>query len=166
MAHGRFQPFHLGHLEYVRLAAARCELLLVGITNPDRDSRRAEAADPLRHLAESNPYTYTERLWMVERSLVDEALAVSVIPFPVSEPERWPDYVPAGTVHFLRVFDEWGRAKVERLRGAGFDVVVLDEGAAKRISGAEVRACLRAGSGWERLVPRGTASVLQEVGPR
>ena len=44
MIHGRFQPFHTGHLEYLVAAAARCERLVVGITNPEgfpiRPSRR------------------------------------------------------------------------------------------------------------------------------
>ena len=35
MIHGRFQPFHNGHLEYLRGAAARSDEVFVGITNPD-----------------------------------------------------------------------------------------------------------------------------------
>ena len=35
MIHGRFQPFHNGHLAYLCGAAARCDELFVGITNPD-----------------------------------------------------------------------------------------------------------------------------------
>ena len=35
MIHGRFQPFHNGHLEYMRGAAERSDELWVGITNPD-----------------------------------------------------------------------------------------------------------------------------------
>ena len=36
MIHGRFQPFHKGHLEYMRGAAECCDELFVGITNPTR----------------------------------------------------------------------------------------------------------------------------------
>lgn len=35
MIHGRFQPFHNGHLEYALAALSRCSHLIVGITNPD-----------------------------------------------------------------------------------------------------------------------------------
>ncbi|MGZ4357283.1 MAG: adenylyltransferase/cytidyltransferase family protein, partial [Gaiellaceae bacterium] len=35
MIHGRFQPLHNGHLEYLRGAAAQSEEVFVGITNPD-----------------------------------------------------------------------------------------------------------------------------------
>jgi len=36
MIHGRFQPFHNGHLEYMRGAADRSDELWIGITNPDQ----------------------------------------------------------------------------------------------------------------------------------
>ncbi len=35
--HGRFQPFHNGHLEYVLAAQSRCAFLWVGITKYDID---------------------------------------------------------------------------------------------------------------------------------
>jgi hypothetical protein len=38
---------------------------------------------------------------------------------------------------------------------------VLDEGAEKELSGADVRAALRQGGDWERLVPPGVAAVLR-----
>jgi nicotinamide-nucleotide adenylyltransferase len=160
MVHGRFQPFHSGHLEYLRAAAGLAERLLVGITNPDRFRLREEAADRSRHTAEANPFTYTERLMMVDAVLRDERIAALVVPFPVSQPELWPDYVPAGTVHFVRVFDDWGAEKVDRLRAAGFEVRVLDRGARKRISGTEVRALIRSGGRFEELVPPAVAGFI------
>ena len=163
MIHGRFQPFHLGHLEYLRGAAALCDEVWVGITNPDPTRIREEPTDPLRHLPESNPWTYSERLLMVKEVARDEGIDVHVIPFPVNEPELWAAYVPDGAVQFIRHFSEWGGTKIERLRAAGFEVVVLDEGAEKEISGAEVRAALRDGGEWRSLVPTGTARVIESL---
>lgn len=163
MVHGRYQPFHTGHLTCLRLAAQRCERLLVGITNPERRRVRPEPADPQRHLPAANPFSYVERLLMVEAAVRDAAVGipVHVVPFPISEPESWDDYVPPGTVHFLRRFSAWGGAKEERLRAAGYAVVVLDEGAAKDVSGAEVRALLARGDGrWRELVPPAVAELL------
>ena len=37
--HGRFQPFHVGHLEYVQLALGLGRFCYVGITNPDPAAR-------------------------------------------------------------------------------------------------------------------------------
>jgi cytidyltransferase-like protein len=163
MIHGRFQPFHLGHLEYLRGAAARSDAVFVGITNPDPTRVREEPTDPLRHLPESNPFTYVERLLMVSAVAEDEGLHVHVIPFPVNEPELWPAYVPPGVTQYVRLFSDWGGTKLERMRDAGYDVIVLDEGTEKEISGADVRAAIRSGGDWEALVPPAVARVIRSL---
>jgi len=166
MVHGRFQPFHIGHLEYLRGAADRCEEIFVGITNPDPGRIRLEESDPLRHLPESNPFTYVERLLMVKAAAQDAGIGLArlhVIPFPVNEPELWHAYVPDDVVQFIRLFSDWGGTKLDRLRDAGYEVVVLDEGAAKEVSGADVRAAIREGGNWETLVPPGVAEVLKQL---
>jgi cytidyltransferase-like protein len=163
MIHGRFQPFHNGHLEYLRGAADRSERVFVGITNPDPQRIKEEPSDPLRHLPESNPFSYTERLLMVEAVAADEGIPVHVIPFPVNEPELWPAYVPEGVTQYLRLFSEWGGTKLERMRAAGYEVVILDEGAEKEISGIEVRDAIRGDGEWESLVPPGVARVIRSL---
>ena len=163
MIHGRFQPFHNGHLEYLRGAAARTDEVWVGITNPDPERIKEELTDPLRHLPESNPFTYAERLLMVTEAARDERFDVHVIPFPVNEPELWDAYVPRDAVQFIRHFSDWGGTKIERLRSAGYDVVILDEGAEKEISGVDVRAALREGGDWRSLVPPGVARVIESL---
>jgi nicotinamide-nucleotide adenylyltransferase len=166
MIHGRFQPFHRGHLEYLRGAATRCDELYVGITNPDPSRIRPEPSDRARHLPESNPWSYAERLLMVKSAAADLGLdlaRVHVIPFPVNEPELWPAYVPDGVTQYLRLFSDWGGTKLDRLRDAGYEVIVLDEGTEKEISGAEVREALREGGDWESLVPPGVARVIREL---
>jgi nicotinamide-nucleotide adenylyltransferase len=163
MIHGRFQPFHNGHLEYLRGAAARSDRVFVGITNPDPRRVREEPSDPLRHLPESNPFTYTERLLMIEAVAKDERLRVHVIPFPVNEPELWPAYVPDGVTQYLRLFSEWGGTKLDRMRDAGYEVVILDEGAEKAISGRDVREAIREGREWEPFVPPAVARVIRSL---
>ena len=166
MIHGRFQPFHNGHLEYLRGAAARSDEIFVGITNPDPSRVLPEPSDPARHLPESNPWSYAERMLMVKAAAVDLGLdlaCVHVIPFPVNEPELWPAYVPAGVTQYIRLFSDWGGTKLDRLREAGFEVVVLDEGAEKGVSGVDVRSALREGGDWESLVPPGVARVIRSA---
>ncbi len=158
--HGRFQPFHNEHLEYLRLAAARCEHLIVGITNPERDASLIERTHATRHLPDNNPYTYWERLLIVEAVLDAECLDGRVVPFPISEPERLKHYVPSRGTHYLRVFDDWGEEKVRRLQGLGFDVVVLEPGAEKKLSARDVRVCMREGGPWRDLVPPAVAREL------
>ena len=119
----------------------------------------------LRHLPESNPFSYSERLLMAKAAAAEVGLepgVVHVIPFPVNEPELWRAYVPAGVTQYLRLFSAWGGTKLERLREAGYQVVILDEGAEKEISGADVRAAIRERGDWESLVPSGVARVINQ----
>ena len=166
MIHGRFQPFHNGHLEYLTRAADRSVEVFVGITNPDPTRIKPEASDPLRHLPESNPYTYVERLLMVKAAASDagiEPTRLHVIPFPVNEPDLWHAYVPQDVVQFIRLFSDWGGTKLDRLREAGYEVVVLDEGAGKEVSGADVRRALRERGDWKSLVPPAVAAVMDRL---
>lgn len=161
MIHGRFQPFHNGHLEYLCGAAARSDELWVGITNPDPSHVKPEPSDPLRHLPESNPYTYAERLLMVTAVAENVDVDVHVIPFPVNQPELWHAYVPPNVTQYIRRFSDWGSTKIERFRSAGYDVVILDEGAEKEISGVDVRTAMRERRDWQSLVPAGVARVIE-----
>ena len=74
---GRFQPLHLGHVEYMQAAKDRCDRLFVGITNPDAESGIYTSADPRRSLTENNPYTYRERMLMIEDALLGRGWAAS-----------------------------------------------------------------------------------------
>lgn len=164
--HGRFQPFHREHLEYVLSARERCRRLLVGVTNPDPTWVIPEAANAHRHEAGANPFTYFERALMVRDSLLGEGLKAwefVVTPFPIQEPGLCHHYVPEGAVHFVRVYSGWEEEKVRRLRAHGFVVEVLDPGKEKTISGAEVRRRIRSGHAWEHLVTTASISIIHEA---
>lgn len=166
IVHGRFQPFHNGHLEYVLRAKLRCRRLVVGITNPDPSGVRTEASNSHRHEPEANPFTYLERALMVRDSLLAAGTDVRefvIVPFPIQEPRLVRFYAPAGGVHFVRVYSSWEQEKVRRLRDQGFVVEILDAGGEKHVSGTEVRRLLRAGLPWEHLVPEGVAAVIRSV---
>lgn len=166
MIHGRFQPFHNGHLEYLRAAAARSRTLVVGITNPDPTHIRDEPADPHRSGDDANPFPYHLRYRMVGAALEAAGLdpaAVLRVPFPVHQPDLWPSYVPSGTVQFLRVFSPWEETKQRRLRDAGFRVEVLPHVGHKEVSGTEVRRRLRDDGDWRALVPPGVADLLESA---
>jgi hypothetical protein len=49
------------------------------------------------------------------------------------------------------------------MKEAGYEVVVLDEGSEKELSGSEVREALRSGGDWESLVPPGVARVIRSL---
>ena len=169
MAHGRFQPFHNDHLDYVTKALARCEKLIVGITNPDPGEVKEEGTSAHRHLADSNPYTFFQRQEMILAALIDydiDLRRLRIIPFHISEPARWRHYLPPADrlVHYVRVFSPWEQSKVERLREHGYTVEVLDPGEAKGIEATEVRHRLaKRDDSWRDLLPPAVAAIVERI---
>jgi cytidyltransferase-like protein len=166
MIHGRFQPFHNGHLEYMRATRPLCQTLVVGITNPDPTTILEDPASRHRHLPEANPYTFFERLLMVREVIVAEGIPPTgaiIIPFPVNSPERWPSYLPHDVVHYVRVFSEWEQSKVDRLREHGYRVEILHPGIEKAVEASEVRRRMTAGEDWRSLVPPPVVHVIERL---
>ncbi len=166
MIHGRFQPFHNGHLEYLRAAESRSQNMVIGITNADPTQISEEATSEHRHLPESNPFTFFQRSVMIREVLIEEGIPLErllIIPFPVHAPERWRYYLPPEVVHYLRVFSPWEQAKVDRLREQGYRVEVLHPGISKAIEATEIRRRMVSGEDWEELVPPAVARVIRRI---
>jgi len=161
--HGRFQPLHLGHLEYLLAGARTCDVLVVGITNPDPTLTEFEPSDPRRGSAEANPFTFYERYLMVEGALREAGVAAEslrIVPFPHGTPERLHHYAPRDALHLLTVYDDWGEVKLHRFKQIGCPVRVLWRRSEKVTSGSEVRRRIRSGEAWEHLVPPAVAGVV------
>jgi cytidyltransferase-like protein len=165
--HGRFQPLHAGHLEYLLAAKARCELLVVGITNPDPAATVREESDPARGEAAANPCTFYERLVMVEGALVESGVArdaFRIVPFPHGRPELLAHYAPRDATYFLTIYDAWGETKLRRFADLGLRTDVMWRRDDKVTSGTEVRTRIAHGLPWEHLVPRAVAAAIRELG--
>ena len=161
---GRFQPFHIEHLRYFRLAWERSERVIVGITNPDPDAILADDLSGHRHLPEDNPLTYIERLMMIQDTLRDEGFPmerVFIVPMPIHHPDRWKFYIPTETVIFVVVYSPWEWQKAERLRLAGYSVEIVDN-LKKGVSGQQIRSLIRSNGKWEDLVPPAAARHLRQ----
>lgn len=156
--HGRFQILHNDHLKYLLAGKALCRHLIVGITNPDPFTIKAESSDPLRHNPQENPLTYYERYCMVKTVLLDAGIgwdAFSIVPLPINLPERYRYYVPRDAVYFLSIYDDWGRRKLKYFNDMGLTVRVLWDvpPEQKGISGREIRQRIINDQPWEHLVP-------------
>jgi nicotinamide-nucleotide adenylyltransferase len=165
MIHGRFQPFHLEHLRYFRIAWERSETVIVGITNPDPAAILEDPLSDHRHRLPDNPFTFTERLMMIQETLLDEGIPldrVLIVPFPVHHPDRWKHYVPDETVMFVVSYSDWERDKARRMREAGYDVIEINT-LEKGIAGRDVRAAIESRGDWESLVPPAVERVVKEL---
>jgi nicotinamide-nucleotide adenylyltransferase len=166
---GRFQPVHEQHLELFEIALRDADHLIVAVTNPDAGSRRAEPTSAHRHLPESNPFTFFERAWLLRAALESRGLTTrtTIVPFDLTRPACWPDYVPLRARQVVRVHGDWERDKAQRLADAGYPVTVLEGDPADRISASDIRAQVRDGSAtWHDLVPEPVARMLGELGNR
>lgn len=162
--HGRFQPFHFGHLEYVLAGYQHCRVLYIGLANGDPSQIVPDSAAPTRHLPESNPFRYFERLEMILGSLHDvgvDMARIRLVPFPINRPELLMYYVPPEAVHFITIYDEWGEKKLRKLNGLGARVEVLWRREQKFTTGTEVRGRLSRGESIEQLVPSFVAGYLK-----
>ena len=164
MIHGRFQPFHLEHMRYFRIAWERSEHVIIGITNPDPSTIQKDELNDHRHLPDDNPLTFIERLIMIQDTLRDEGYSMertSIVPMPIHHPERWRYYIPDEAVLFVISYSDWEKKKARRLREAGYNVVEVDT-LEKGISGRQVRSLIRSGGNWEELVPPAVARFIRQ----
>lgn len=145
---GRFQVFHLKHLEYVLAAKMRCRKLLIGIEEPERIFRK-----------EINPFTYYERFEMIHDSLIDFGIRrdeFEIVPFPSDHPERILNYVPQSAEFYLNICDKDDEKLLADLEGMGLrtEVLIQKNPETKGITSSEVRECILNGQEWRSLVPK------------
>ena len=149
---GRFQPFHLGHLDAVLFGLSRAENLFIGIGSSNKSNERR------------NPFSAEERTEMIissiESSMIDR-LKIFDIP-DVDNHEKWTfeidQIVPKYDVVFTN--DEFTKTLFEKRNIDVIPVVLKDR---EKFSGTNVRQLITDGKNWQDLVPRGTRKVLDKI---
>jgi len=165
--HGRFQPLHLGHMEYLLQGAERCKYLYVGITNPDPGSTKSNKTDLNRSKVTANPLTYWERAVLLRRGLSEAGITEDrfcIIPFPINTPEYLKFYAPKEARYYVTIYDQWGRHKKEILESLGLDVEVMWERnlSEKITSGTKIREAILHDRNWSSFVPRVVFDIMKE----
>lgn|SRR3990172_2046249 len=162
--HGRFQPFHNGHMKAVMMCLERCEILYIGLRMVGNDFGAFDLGQ-MKKSAEENPFTFDERMRMVKESLMDAEVdlkRVNIVPFPLENPDKWYEYVPRGTAHFRIGVSDWDEGKIKAFQSAGLQVETLPI-YEKDISAEDVRKRILENKNWKELVPKGTARVIEEI---
>jgi len=163
--HGRFQPLHIGHREYLLAGKERCDYLLIGITNADPSQTRYSPACPHRSSDSANPLTYWERLDIIVGSMLEAGVKRNefyVVPFPINYPERIFHYTPQNAKYFMTIYDEWGYEKKKILEKLGCSIDVMWTKAIddKVTSGCEIRRLIADNKPWKHLVPEFTYNYI------
>jgi cytidyltransferase-like protein len=168
---GRFQPLHLGHMEYLEAAREKVDQLVVGITNPDTGALIHDSTDPRRSLSENNPFSYFDRHQMVAASLTESGWNCNdfiVVPASINSPHDMKPYLPPplATTVYITVYDAWGDRKGSLVRDLGYSVSVLwrREATDRLTSGTDLRWAMKFGGPWRKLVPGAVARYLDQSG--
>ena len=162
--HGRFQPLHSAHLEYILAAKAKCAFLWIGLTK-----YQPNQLSPLgghRERQEANPLTYFERAQIIAEALADagvSSLEFAFTPFPIETPDMLSNFLPTSIPCFTTICEQWNRDKIGLLEECGYQVHILWE-RPKTTSASDIRRkIVEGGTDWKHLVPAATARAVERL---
>jgi cytidyltransferase-like protein len=164
---GRFQPFHLDHLDLVRVALELGDCVIVAITNPWPGAQTVFKTSPHRHLPAANPFTFEERRLIIANAIYAAGLdgrCADIVPFPLEAPADWHTHVATDTLHLVRIYSDWEHDKANQLENGGYTVKRISGNPATRISATEIRAAMSRDQRWQHWVPAGARETLASFG--
>ena len=151
---GRFQPFHLGHLDLAKQILDDCDELIIAITSSQFN------------YLEKDPFTAGERIEMIHNSLKDSDIDMSRCFVLAIENQfniaTWASYLKATLPHFDRVFS--GNDYVAMLLAdSGIKVVSPKFLNRSLYNATKIRAMMISGENWENLVPKSVVEFLNRI---
>ena len=149
---GRFQPFHLGHLEAIKFALSNVEHLHVGIGSSNKSHE------------ERNPFTADERKEMILSSIDDEIkkkISLHYIP-DVDDHSKWINLVDEIIPEYDIVFsnDDFTH---ELYGKRGKSIISVDLKSRSNLSGTNIRNLILTDQNWKEFVPSGTRDILSQI---
>jgi len=149
---GRFQPFHKGHLEAVKIGLSKVDNLWIGIGSSNKNNEKR------------NPFTADERKEMILSSLDPQTLKrVKIFLVPdTGDHERWTYHVDSIVPPYDVVFsnDEFTLTLYKKRGKNTFEIPLLKR---DTISGTNIREMIVTEKDWQDLVPEGTRQVLLKI---
>ncbi len=150
---GRFQPFHLGHLDALKFSLSKVEKLWIGIGSSNKPNQK------------QNPFSADERKQMILSS-IDESISDRIQIFYIPDlenHEKWIENIDTTLPKFDVVFsnDELTQSLYSK---CGIKVISVPFTNRDVLSGTNIRDKINSNQKWENLVPEGTKKILQELG--
>jgi len=150
---GRFQPFHLGHLDALKFALSKVEKLWIGIGSSNKPNQK------------QNPFSADERKQMILSS-IDESISDRIQIFYIPDlenHEKWIESIDTIVPKFDVIFsnDELTQFLYSK---HGIKVISVPFTNRDVLSGTNIRDKINSNQKWENLVPEGTKKILQELG--
>jgi nicotinamide-nucleotide adenylyltransferase len=149
---GRFQPFHLGHLDAVLFGLSRTENLFICIGSSNKSNEK------------KNPFSAEERREMIissiEASMIDR---IKIFDIPdIDNHEKWTFEIDRIVPKYEVIFtnDEFTKTLFEKRQMNVIPVILKDRG---KFSGTNIRQLITEDKNWQDLVPEGTQKVLDKI---
>ncbi|MBI2453091.1 nicotinamide-nucleotide adenylyltransferase [Candidatus Peregrinibacteria bacterium] len=150
---GRFQPFHLGHLDGLNQVLKECEKVIIGIGSAE-DSFLPE-----------NPFTTRERFQMIEKTLKEKKIPenrYNIIPIRnIQNYALWTrhvelltppfDTVYSGSFIVRKLFNEYGKCEVKKITMQ------------KNINATSIRKKMLSDENWQKFVPKVVADFILKI---
>jgi len=148
---GRFQPFHLGHLEALQFALSKVDKLWVGLGSSNISVEK------------NNPFTAEQRKEMILSSIDDsmkERISIYFIP-DVDNHMRWIEKIDTIVPKFDIIFsnDELTNHLYSKRNIQVLTIPFLNR---ESLSGTNIRDLIISDQKWDDLVPDGTRNFLEK----
>ncbi len=151
---GRFQPFHLGHLELVKQILSECDEVIIALTGSQFN------------YIEKDPFTSGERIEMIHQSLKDEGIELSrcyVIgienQFNVA---TWASYLKSSLPEFQKIYS--GNDYVTMLLAdSGYEVVNPKFLERFIFNSSIIRLLIKNGDELVIFVPKGVSQIIKKI---
>jgi nicotinamide-nucleotide adenylyltransferase len=149
---GRFQPFHLGHLEALQFALSKVDKLWVGLGSSNKPVQK------------NNPFSAEERKQMILSSINDttkERISIYFIP-DLDNHVKWIEKIDTIVPKFDIVFsnDELTKHLYSKRSVQVIAIPFLNRNV---LSGTNIRDLIISDQKWDNLVPQGTRNFLKNT---
>ncbi|GKS67772.1 nicotinamide-nucleotide adenylyltransferase [Nitrosarchaeum sp.] len=151
---GRFQPFHLGHLDLVKQILEQCDEVIIAITSSQFN------------YLEKDPFTAGERIEMIHESLKESGIDSSRYFIVAIENQfniaTWSSFLKSALPRFDKVYSGNDYVKM-LLADSSIDVIspkFLDR---PQYSASHIRQMIISDDNWQTLVPGAVSKFLQRI---
>ena len=148
---GRFQPFHLGHLELIKSIVNEQIEPLICIGSAQHS------------YTEQNPFTVEERMKMIEEVMKDLNCKYSIFGIPdINNYDLYVSHLETFVPSFDMVYS--GNPIVQRLFAeAGYTVVKVNMFNREAWEGSSIRLAMKEDGDWESVIPNQVVNLIHDI---
>ena len=151
---GRFQPFHLGHMDLVTQILSECDEVIIAITSSQFN------------YLEKDPFTAGERIEMIHNSLKESSIDMDRCYVLAIENQlnisTWASYLKSALPAFGKVYS--GNDYVSMLLSdSGISVIKPEFLKREHYNATKIRSMIISDDDWEHHVPRAVFELLTQI---